>query len=160
MPGRNAALTVAATNRAARPNYNHCFCIAQMRRFHPFSGHLSVMTAHRFALDGDFGVASAMMPNSGAPPNSAITACSGMKVKNTGIPLSPSKLVILKISTQASPAPMPSAVPTSAPAPSQASRQRDLHTFFVSETALWCVTASATRFNAARKMSGAFGVHR
>jgi hypothetical protein len=27
------------------------------------------------------------------------------------------------------------------------------------ETALWCVTASATRFNGARKMSGALGVH-
>jgi hypothetical protein len=27
------------------------------------------------------------------------------------------------------------------------------------ETALWCVTASAVRFNGALKMSGAFGVH-
>jgi hypothetical protein len=52
-----------------------------MRRFRPFSGHLSVMTAHRLALDGDFGVANAMMPNSRAPPISVITARSGMKVK-------------------------------------------------------------------------------
>src|ERR1700681_1978114 len=64
----------------------------------------------------------AITPNATAPPSPPTTAPSGMK-KNTSIPLSPSKRVVLKISIQASPAPMPSAAPPSTPStrPSSAS---------------------------------------
>src|SRR5258708_1720874 len=57
----------------------------------------------------------AITANSSAPPNPPIAAPSGMKVKNTSMPLSPSKLLVLKIPVQASPAPMPRAAPPNAP---------------------------------------------
>src|SRR5260370_25851778 len=70
----------------------------------------------------------AIMPNSKAPAMPPTAAPSGMKVKNTSMPLYPSKLVVLKISTQASPAPIPSAAPPHRPqCQSQQSQQRDLH---------------------------------
>src|SRR5579872_1522015 len=54
-------------------------------------------------------------PNSAAQPRPPMMAPIGMKVKNTSMPLYPSTLVVLKISIHASPAPMPSVAPPTAP---------------------------------------------
>src|SRR5882757_560643 len=90
----------------------------------------------------------AMTPNSKAPPIPPMTAPSGMKVKNTSIPLSPSKLVVLKISAQARPAPIPSAAPPRVP---NAKPNRASNAIFICsscpQTALRCVTEGAARFN-------------
>src|SRR5437868_12669062 len=73
----------------------------------------------------------ARSPNRKPPPSPPIMAPSGMKVKNTSIPPKPSKSVVLKISTQARPSPIPSAAPPSAPktSPSTASNAIFMSTF-------------------------------
>jgi hypothetical protein len=43
--------------------------------------------AHRLAFDDDFGVANAITAKNSAPANPPIMAPSGMKVKNTSVPL-------------------------------------------------------------------------
>src|SRR3978361_1642087 len=58
---------------------------------------------------------TAITANSSAPPRPPIAAPSGMQVKNTSMLAWPSKLVVLKISTQARPAAIPNAAPPSAP---------------------------------------------
>ena len=52
-----------------------------------FSDQLTVMAAHRFALDGDFGVANRDDAEQQGAAYTADRGPSGMKVKNTSTPL-------------------------------------------------------------------------
>jgi hypothetical protein len=111
------------------------------------------MAARRLVLDGDFDVANG---NDAEQQSVADAADRGPQrhegEEHTSLPLSPSKLVVLKISTEAKPAPMPSAAPPSAPnaKPGKASNAIFIRSS-CPETALWCVTADTMRFNGAGK---------
>jgi len=122
-----------------------------------YNDHLTVIAARRLALNDDFGVANRDETEHQRTPDTADRSSRRREGEEHHLPLSPSKRVVLKISTEARPAPLPSAALPSAPGakPGNAGNAIFIHSS-CSETALRCVTASALRFNGARKMSGAF----
>jgi hypothetical protein len=63
------------------------FALPKCGDFRPFADHLTVMTAQRPALDGDFGVANRDDAEQQGAAYTADRGPSGMKVKNTSTPL-------------------------------------------------------------------------
>src|SRR6185369_1905496 len=89
------------------------------------------MAARRLAPDGDLGVAKRDDAEQPGDSDTADRDFQGVKVMNTNLPLSPSKLADLQISIQARPAPIRSATPSRSPAPNRQRYQRDLRIILV-----------------------------
>jgi len=117
--------------------------------------HLTVIAACRLAFENDLGVPNHDQAKQQGTPDTADPSSQRRDGKNTAFSLSPSKREVLQISTEARAGPYSSPAPPSAPGgkPGNASNAIFIHSSRL-ETALRCVTASAMRFNGARKMSG------
>jgi hypothetical protein len=80
-----------------------------------YNDHLTVIAACKPAAGDDFGIANRDETEQQGAPDTADRSSQRRDRKNATFPLSPSKHKVLKISTQARPALMPSAAPPSAP---------------------------------------------
>ena len=117
--------------------------------------HLTVIAACRLAFEDDLGVPNHYVTEQQGAPDTADPNSQRRDGKDTVLPLSTSKREVLQISTEARAGPCSSPAPPSAAnaKPGSAGNVIFIHSSRL-ETALRCVTASAMRFNGARKMSG------
>ena len=122
-----------------------------------YRDHLTVIAACRLAFEDDFGVSNHDVTEQQGAPDTSDPSSRRRDGKNTTFPLSPSKREVLQISTEGKSALRPGAAPPGIPGAKPGNAGNAV--FILSscpETALRCVTASPTRFNSARKMSGEF----